>query len=95
MASLKCVDCDLAWPADLREYERCPSCLGRTRWSHGGDPLDPSIATSMKRHYDFERFCIERDARRGAEQLFEELEQILALGTEHLDPNDEDMVCSD
>src|SRR5919109_5255921 len=85
MAALRCLDCDVAWPAELREYERCPSCLVRTSWSHGSDPLDPRVALSMKRHYDCERFCIARDARQA--QLLDELEHTFAL--------DDDRVCSD
>jgi hypothetical protein len=79
MAALKCYECDLAWPSDVREYGKCPSCLQRTWWAPDTDTLDPQVALSMKRHYDFERFYIAREEQRAPAEIFAELERVLAV----------------
>lgn len=67
MAALRCSDCGIDWPNDLRHYAACPSCEGRTSYMGLAQPIDAVDAMSMKSHYDFDRFLQRREAERQAE----------------------------
>lgn len=86
MASFRCGACNIAWPIDLNIYRKCPSCLGRTFWSRDTDPLTDSEAWTLKCHYEFDRFLVERDKRR--QQEFERVVDGVKLEA----PDDEQVV---
>lgn len=65
--SRHCSKCDIDWPNHSGDYGKCPVCEKWTYVKSGVEPMDETIAMSMKSHADFDRFyqdwCATRDQR--------------------------------
>jgi len=61
-AALRCSICGVNWPANERDYGRCPACLEPTDLIGDGgiQPLDARQARSIRLHHEFERFYAAR-----------------------------------
>ena len=61
-ATLRCSMCGVNWPANERDYGRCPACLEPTDLIGDGgiQPLDAGQARSIRLHHEFERFYAAR-----------------------------------